>query len=85
MEISLDNTFIHSNGFGRIHAVRRDPTDAEQAELAAFGLEYDKLAEAVDAYAEGDPQIEADEAKLQALECRIEAIRNAAEASMQVR
>ncbi|AMY00704.1 ParB/RepB/Spo0J family partition protein [Mesorhizobium ciceri] len=80
VEISLDNTFIHSNGFGRIHAVRRDPTEAEQAELAALGLEYDQLVEAVDAYAEGDPQIEADEAKLQAVESRIEAIQSAAEA-----
>ncbi len=80
VEISLDTTFIHSSGFGRIHAVRRDPTEAEQAELAALGGQYDELAEAIDAYAEGDPQIETDEAKLHALESRIEAIQNAAQA-----
>ncbi|BCG83483.1 hypothetical protein [Mesorhizobium sp. 113-3-3] len=39
VEISLDYTFIHMGGFGRIHAVRRDPTEAEQAELSALGLE----------------------------------------------
>jgi len=80
VEISLDNSVIHTSGFGRIHAVRRDPTEAEQAELSALGGEYDDLAGAIDAYAEGDPQIQADEAKLQALESRIEAIQNAAEA-----
>lgn len=79
VEISLDTTFIHSSGYGRIHAVRRDLTEAEQAELAALGVQYDELAEAIDAYAEGDPQIEADEAKLHALENRIEAIQNAAQ------
>ncbi|MER9020244.1 ParB/RepB/Spo0J family partition protein [Mesorhizobium sp. M0590] len=80
VEISLDNAFIHSGGFGRIHAVRRDLTEAEQAELSALGMQYDELAEVIDAYAEGDPQIEADEAKLHALDSGIEAIRNAAEA-----
>ncbi|MER8658481.1 ParB/RepB/Spo0J family partition protein [Mesorhizobium sp. M0847] len=80
VEISLDSTFIHGGGFGRIHAVRRDPTEAERAELSALGAEYDDLAGAIDAYAEGDPQIQADEAKLGALEVRIEAIQSAAEA-----
>ncbi|OWK21277.1 hypothetical protein AJ88_19450 [Mesorhizobium amorphae CCBAU 01583] len=60
----------------RCGATRRSRT----SELAALGLEYDKLAEAVDVYAEGDPQIEAHEAKLQALESRIESIKNAAKA-----
>ncbi|MER9474379.1 ParB/RepB/Spo0J family partition protein [Mesorhizobium sp. M0520] len=78
VEISLDSTFIHGGGFGRIHAVRRNLTEDEQAELSALGMQYDELAEAIDAYAEGDPQIEADEAKLRALENRIEAIQNAA-------
>jgi ParB family chromosome partitioning protein len=80
VEISLDSTFIHGGGFGRIHAVRRDPTEAEQAELSALGAQFDELAEVVDAYAEGDPQIEADVAKLQTLESRIEAVQRAAEA-----
>ncbi|MER9414058.1 ParB/RepB/Spo0J family partition protein [Mesorhizobium sp. M0589] len=80
VEIALENSLIHTSGFGRIHAVRRDPTEAEQEELSALGAQYDELAEALDAYAEGDPQIEADEAKLRALEGRIEAIQNAAEA-----
>lgn len=80
VEVSLDNAFIHGGGFGRIHAVRRDPTEQEQAELANLGEEHDALADVLDAYAEGDPQIEVDEAKLQALESRIEAIQNAAEA-----
>ncbi|MFD1983327.1 ParB/RepB/Spo0J family partition protein [Mesorhizobium newzealandense] len=80
VEISLDSGFIHGGGFGRIHAVRRDPTEDEQAELSALARQYDELAEAIDAYAEGDPQMEADEAKLQVLESRIEAIQNALEA-----
>ncbi|TPM21599.1 ParB/RepB/Spo0J family partition protein [Mesorhizobium sp. B2-3-5] len=80
VEISLDSGFIHGGGFGRIHAVRRDPTEAEQAELSALAGQYDELAGAIDAYAEGDPQIEADEAKLHALEGRIEAIQKATEA-----
>ncbi|TIX70589.1 MAG: plasmid stabilization protein, partial [Mesorhizobium sp.] len=79
VEIGLDSAFIHSGGFGRIHAVRRDPTEAEQAELSVLGAQYDELAAVIDAYAEGNPQIEADEAKLQALESRIEAVQNAAE------
>lgn len=81
VEVALDNGVIHTSGFGRIHTVRREPTEAEQAELAALGLEYDELAEAVDGCAEGDPQIEADEAKLLCdLESRIEAIQSGAEA-----
>ncbi|MER8671083.1 ParB/RepB/Spo0J family partition protein [Mesorhizobium sp. M1156] len=79
VEISLDSTFIHGGGFARIHAVRRDPTEAEQAELAALGMQYDELAEVIDAYAEGDPQIEADEVKLRALESCMETIQNAAQ------
>ncbi|MBM2715702.1 ParB/RepB/Spo0J family partition protein [Mesorhizobium caraganae] len=80
-----DNTFIHSGGFGRIHAVRRDPTEAEQEQLSALGLEYDKLAEAVDAYAEGDPQIGADEASCRRWKAASRPSRTRRKPSMQVR
>jgi ParB family chromosome partitioning protein len=80
VEASFDNGVIHGGGFGRIHAVRRDPTEEEQAELATLGAEYDALADVLDAYAEGDPRIEVDEARLHAMEARIETLRDAAEA-----
>ncbi|WP_189524075.1 ParB/RepB/Spo0J family partition protein [Mesorhizobium sp. M8A.F.Ca.ET.165.01.1.1] len=80
VEIALDTSVIHTSGFGRIHAVRRDLTEAEQAEVSALGEQYDALAEKVDAYAEGDPQIEIDEAQLRALESRIDAIQQSREA-----
>ncbi|MER9643170.1 hypothetical protein [Mesorhizobium sp. M0239] len=43
-------------------------------------MQYDEVAEAINAHARATSQIEADEAKLQALESRIEAIQNVAEA-----
>ncbi|MGX9147219.1 ParB/RepB/Spo0J family partition protein [Mesorhizobium sp. 128a] len=79
VEIALDTSVLHTSGFGRIHVVRRDLTEAEQAEVAALGVQYDELAETIDGYAEGAPQIEAEEVRLHALESRIEAIQRAAE------
>lgn len=79
VEVTLDISVIHTSGFGRIHPVRRDLTEAEQAEVAALGVQYDELAEAIDGYAAGDPQIEVEEVRLHALESHIEAVQRAAE------
>lgn len=78
-EISIDGGGIHSAGYGRIYPERRDHTDEEQAELSALAETYDELAARIDAYAEGDPEIAADEARLAGIEQRMEAIRDATE------
>ena len=78
-EISIDGSGIHSAGYGRIYPERRDHTDEEQAELSALAETYDELAARIEAYAEGDHEIAADEARLAEIEQRIEAIRDATE------
>ncbi|MDP3258545.1 ParB/RepB/Spo0J family partition protein [Bosea sp. (in: a-proteobacteria)] len=79
MEISIEADSVHHAGYDRIHPQRRDHTEAEHVELAGLGESYDALVEQIEAYAEGDPQIEVDEVRLAEIEQRIEAIRNAAE------
>lgn len=64
IEISLDRFIVYNGGYGRIHAGTRDLTPEEQAELATLGEAVDALTAKIEAYAEGDPQIEADEARL---------------------
>jgi ParB family chromosome partitioning protein len=78
-EVCIEADSIHHAGYGRIHPQRRDHTEAEQAELATLGESYDTLAEQIEAYAEGDPQIAPDEARLAEIEQRIDAIRSATE------
>ncbi|CAK7262399.1 MULTISPECIES: hypothetical protein [unclassified Shinella] len=78
-EISIDGGSIHSAGYGRIYPERRDHTDEEQAESSALAEAFDELAARIEAYAEGDPEIAADEARLAEIEQRIEAIRDATE------
>ncbi len=78
-EISVEADSMHHAGYGRIHPQRRDHTEAEQAELATLGESYDALAEQIEAHAEGDAQIAADETRLTEIEQRSEAIRSAAE------
>ncbi len=79
VEISIEGSAIHDGGYGRIFAERRDHTDAEQAELSALAESFDELAGRIESYAEGDPEIAADEARLAEIEQRIEAIREATE------
>lgn len=78
-EVCIEADSIHHAGYGRIHPQRRDHTEAEQAELAILGESYDALAEQIEAHAEGDEQIAADEVRLAEIEQRIEAIRSATE------
>ncbi|WP_217574774.1 ParB/RepB/Spo0J family partition protein [Mesorhizobium sp. GbtcB19] len=74
VEISLESGLIHNGGFGRIHATRREPTEAEQAELSTLDQQRDELNAVIEVYAEGDPQVEADEARLRELESQIGAL-----------
>ncbi|CDZ41679.1 ParB domain protein nuclease, partial CDS, partial [Neorhizobium galegae bv. officinalis] len=78
IEISLDPSIVYSGGYSRIHAEAREPTPEEQAELTALAELSDELTAKIEAYAEGDPQIEADEARLYEIEQKIDAIRDAA-------
>lgn len=78
-EISIEGSGIHDGGYGRIYPERRDHTDEEQAELSALAEAFDELTARIEAYAEGDPEIAADEARLAGIEQHMEAIRDAAE------
>lgn len=65
VETSLEATAIWGhNGYGRIVPQTRDMTDDERAELAALGESFDDVQAQIDAYAEDDPAIEADESRL---------------------
>lgn len=79
VDISIEANAIHRGGFARIHPVKRVQTEAEQAELSRLGEQFDQIAARIEAYAEGDPAIETDEAALYETEQQIEAIRNAAQ------
>ncbi|PSM19842.1 ParB/RepB/Spo0J family partition protein [Nitratireductor sp. StC3] len=76
VEVSLDANILHQGGFGRIHPVRRALTEAENAELAELSARFDELADVLEGYAEGDPDIAVTEAQQVEVEQRIEAIRN---------
>jgi ParB family chromosome partitioning protein len=76
IEISLDPSIVYNGGYGRIHAEARELTPDEQAELAALGETFDALTVKIEAYAEGDPQIETDEAGLYEIERQMDAIRD---------
>ncbi|NTJ35870.1 ParB/RepB/Spo0J family partition protein [Agrobacterium rhizogenes] len=78
IEISLDPSIVYSGGYGRIHADARELTPDEQAQLTALDETFDELTANIEAYADGDPQIEADEARLYEIEQKIDAIRDAA-------
>lgn len=78
IEISLDPSSVYNGGYGRIHPEARELTPDEQAALASLGETFDELSAKIEAYAEGDPQIDADEAQLYEIEQKIDAIRGAA-------
>jgi ParB family chromosome partitioning protein len=78
IEISLDPSVTYNGGYGRIHPEARELTPDEQAELASLGETFDELSAKIEAYAEGDTQIDADEARLYEIEQKIDAIRDAA-------
>jgi ParB family chromosome partitioning protein len=76
IEISLDPSSVYNGGYGRIHAETRDLTPDEQAELATLGETFDALSAKIEAYAEGDPQIDANEARHSEIEQKMDAIRD---------
>ncbi|MFF0952261.1 hypothetical protein ACFYE9_33000 [Rhizobium leguminosarum] len=62
-ETSLEPSVIYShNGYGRIFPQTRQLTEDEQAELSALGESFDEVQAQIEAYAEDDAAIEADEA-----------------------
>ncbi|MGX5805103.1 ParB/RepB/Spo0J family partition protein [Bradyrhizobium sp. Arg314] len=78
-EVSLESNITDGGGFGRIPMRRRALEEAEQAELDALAAEFDELAERIEGYAEGDPQLEADEQRQQEVSARIDAIQSASQ------
>ncbi|MBB2905307.1 ParB family chromosome partitioning protein [Rhizobium sp. RAS22] len=77
VETSLEASVVYSlNGSGRIYAKTRELAEDEQAELSALGESFDEVQAQIDAYAEGDPAIEADEERLVGIEQRITAIQS---------
>ncbi|WP_245485529.1 ParB/RepB/Spo0J family partition protein [Rhizobium leguminosarum] len=75
VEANLYASIIYSGGHGRIYPQACELTEDEQAELSALGQSFDGKAH-MEAYAEGDPAIEADEARLAEIERRITAIQS---------
>ncbi|MFK0207223.1 ParB/RepB/Spo0J family partition protein [Agrobacterium sp. NPDC090283] len=80
VETSLDTSNLYGTGYGRIYPQTRNLTEDEQAELSALGESFDEVQAQIEAYAEGDAAIEADESRLADIEQRITAIQNATKA-----
>lgn len=78
-EVSLESNISYGGGFGRIHMRNRTLEEAEQAELDALDAEFDALAERIDGYDDGDPQLEADEQRQQEVSARIDTIQSASQ------
>ena len=78
VETSLETSALYNSGYGRIYPQTREFTDDEQAELSALGITFDEVQAQLEAYAEGDPAIEVDEARLAEIEQHIAAIQNTA-------
>ncbi|MDI5929022.1 ParB/RepB/Spo0J family partition protein [Rhizobium leguminosarum] len=76
VEANLDTSIIYSGGYGRIYPQTRELTEDEQAELSALGESFDEVQAQVEGYAEGDPAVESDEARLVEIERRITAIQS---------
>ncbi|BAV52969.1 Plasmid stabilization protein (plasmid) [Mesorhizobium loti] len=76
-EISLEANSGYGAGHGRIHPSRRALSEAEQVEVDALNDEFDALAERIEGYDEGDPQLEADEKRQQEVSDRMEAMQAA--------
>lgn len=74
VETSLDTSVIYGGGYGRVYPKTRELTEDEHSELAALGESADALQTQIEAYAEGDATIEADEARLAEIAQRIKTI-----------
>ncbi|WP_245512503.1 ParB/RepB/Spo0J family partition protein [Rhizobium leguminosarum] len=79
VEANLDAAVIYSGGYGRIYPQAR-LTEEEQAEFSALGESFDEVRAQIEAHAEGDPAVEADEARLVDIERRITAIQSSTKA-----
>lgn len=77
VEVSLEAYAVHNRGFARIYPMSHVPTEAEQVELANLGERFNEIAARLADYAEGDPTLDTDEAKLADIEQRMEGIREA--------
>ncbi|WP_246727964.1 ParB/RepB/Spo0J family partition protein [Rhizobium leguminosarum] len=80
VEANLDASTIYSGSYGRIYPQAREMTVEEQAELSALGESFDEVQAQIEAYAEGDPAVEADEARLANIKRRITAIQSSTKA-----
>lgn len=78
VETSLDTSALYNSGYGRIYPQTRALTDEEETELAALADTVDTLEGQIEGYEEGDPIIEAEEAKLADIQQQIEDIQSAA-------
>ncbi|MCW1410741.1 MULTISPECIES: ParB/RepB/Spo0J family partition protein [Rhizobium] len=76
LETSLDASVGYGGGYGRIYPQTRELAEDEQAELSALGESFNEEQAHLEAYDDGDPAIEADEARLVEIERHINAIRN---------
>ncbi len=78
VETSLDASALYNSGYGRIYLQTRALTDEEETELSALGQSVDELQAQIEGYDEGDPAIEAEEAKLIDIQRQMEDIQSAA-------
>jgi ParB family chromosome partitioning protein len=78
VEPSLEASALYNSGMGRIYPQTRALTDEEETELSALAEAADALQMQIEGYEEGDPAIEAEEAKLEDIQQQMEDIQNAA-------
>lgn len=74
VEPMLDASAVYSNGYGRIYPQARELSSEEQAQLDELAGECDALHARIEDYAEDDPALAADEARLAELERRMLAL-----------
>ncbi|WFU07532.1 ParB/RepB/Spo0J family partition protein (plasmid) [Rhizobium sp. CB3171] len=77
VETTLEASSLFHAGHARIYPQTRALSEREETDLAELGEQFDALQAQIDGYAEGDPAIEADEARLAEMEQRISAIQSA--------
>jgi ParB family chromosome partitioning protein len=78
--VTIDAPSFYTGDFNRIYPEMRPATEEEAAELAALSAESEGIEARLDGYAEGAPEIAADEARLGEIEARTSEIDDAREA-----